>query len=76
MIGLTEFITPAELSAMIPTPRTADELRQLLAKLLSHPIPKLWQKTHHKRHRKKTPTPKQSGAHTSVAKLLKAAASK
>ena len=40
----------------------------------SVPMRKLWWKTTNKRHRKKTPTQKNNGAHTSVAKLLAAAA--
>jgi hypothetical protein len=56
--------------------RSITELKQHLSKLLSVPIPKLWRKTTNQRHRKKTPTKKQNGAHTSVTKLLAAAASK
>jgi hypothetical protein len=76
LISVTELIKPSELSSLIPANRTAAELKQELAQLLSGPIPKLWWKTTNKRHRKKTPSKKQSGAHTSVAKLLAAAAAK
>lgn len=74
LIGLTELIKPAELAALIPANRTLAELKQHLAQRLSVPIRKLWWKTTNKRHRKKTPTQKKNGAHTSVAKLLAAAA--
>lgn len=73
---VTELIRPATLTGLIPASRSMSDLKTCLAKLLSHPIPRLWWKTTRQRHRKKTPTPEQSGAHTSVAKLLTAAASR
>ena len=74
LIGLTELIKPADVAALIPVNRTIAELKQHLAERLSVPIRKLWWKTTNKRPRKKTPTQKMNGAHTSVAKLLAAAA--
>lgn len=73
LICVAELISPAELFALIPTARSGDALKQALARLLREPIPKLWWKTTNKRLRRKTPAAKQSGAHTSVAKLLAAA---
>ena len=73
LTAITELIRPAELAHLIPLSRSATDLKPLLTKLLSHPIPQLWRKTKNKRPRKKTPPKKQSGAHTSIAKLQAAA---
>ena len=69
LTAITELIRPTELAHLIPLSRSAADLQPLLQKLLSHPIPKLWRKTKNKRPRKKTIPKKQSGAHTSIAKL-------
>jgi Transposase DDE domain len=74
LTAITELISPTELAHLIPLSRSAVDLQQCLTKLLSHPIPKLWHKTKNKAHRKKTAPKKQSGAHTSIAKLQSAAA--
>ena len=76
LTAITELIRPAELTHLIPLSRSAVDLQPLLQKLLSLPIPKLWQKTKNKAHRKKSPAKKQSGAHTSIAKLLAATQTK
>ena len=73
LTAITELICPLELAHRIPLSRSAADLQPILQKLLSHPIPKLWRKTKNKRPRKKTPKKKQSGAHTSIAKLQAAA---
>ena len=73
LTAITELIRPAELAHLIPLSRSATDLKPLLTKLLSHPIPQLWRKTKNKRPRKKPPPKKQSGAHTSIAKLQAAA---
>ena len=73
LIGATELLSPAQLTALIPPQRSRSEIQPYLARLLRVPIPKLWWKTSNKRPRKKLAPPTQAGAHTSVAKLLAAA---
>lgn len=74
LTGLTELVKPVEAAALIPAHRSIEALKQHLAQRLSVPIPKLWWKTTNQRPRKQKPTQTKSGAHTSVAKLLAAAA--
>lgn len=74
LIGVTELIRPADLTALLPVPGSSTALKQYLVPLLSGPLPKLWWKTTNKKPRKKLSSKKQSGAHTSVAKLLATAA--
>lgn len=72
LIGLTELLSAAEIAALIPTRRSAAGLHNHLQSLLSEPIPKLWWKTGNTRPRAHPNPPRQSGAHTSVARLLSA----
>lgn len=69
LAAATELVTPADLSLQIPAHRSAKELLDHLRRRLTLPIPKLWWKSINKNPRKATPRKKQSGAHTSIARL-------
>lgn len=71
LIAVLEFVSPEELCRMIPESRSDQELLGHLRRILAVPISKLWKKTKNKNrrpHRKKKP--RQSGTHTSVARLI------
>lgn len=72
LVSLTELLSAAEIAALIPGHRTRSQLRRHLQTLLSGPIQKLWWKTSNRRPRPHPRVPRQSGAHTSVARLLAA----
>lgn len=71
LVAVLEFVSPEELCRMIPESRSDQELLGHLRRILAVPISKLWKKTKNKNrrpHLKKKQ--RQSGAHTSVARLI------
>jgi hypothetical protein len=73
LIAVSELVPSDELAAMIPKKRTASQLKAHLQIQLKFDIPKLWYKVANKKTRSHPKTVKQSGAHTSVARLIEAA---
>jgi hypothetical protein len=70
LIAVTELVSPPELSGCIRPSLSVAELREFLGERLNRPIPKLWKKARNKRPRRSRPPSRQSGAHTSIAKIL------
>ena len=73
MIAVFELAPSGEVAAMIPMKRTTSQLKKHLQIQLALPLPKLWIKAVNKKHRPHAKTVKQSGAHTSIARLIEAA---
>jgi hypothetical protein len=73
LIAVSELVPSGDVAAMIPKKRTASQLKAHLQIRLKMEIPKLWHKTANKKTRPHPKTVKQSGAHTSVARLIDAA---
>jgi hypothetical protein len=73
LIAVSTLATSDEVAAMIPKKRTASQLKNHLQIRLALPLPKLWIKAVNKKPRSHPKTVKQSGAHTSVARLMEAA---
>jgi hypothetical protein len=73
MIAVFELVPSSDVAAMIPRKRTAPQLKNHLQVRLRVPISKLWIKAVNKKPRSHPKTIKQSGAHTSVARLIEAA---
>ena len=74
MISIEELVPTPVIVAMIPDRRTASQLKAHLRIRLAVALPKLWIKTGNKKPRPHAKTVKQAGAHTSVARLIAAAA--
>jgi len=72
LIALNELVKPAAVAALIPSRRSASALDAHLHTLLSDPIRALWKKTTNRKRRRNANAEKQSGAHTSIARLIAA----
>jgi hypothetical protein len=73
LIAISVLAISNEVAAVIPKKRTASQLKTHLQTRLTLPLPKLWIKAVNKKPRPHPKTVKQSGAHTSVARLIEAA---
>ena len=68
-----EMLTTPQIAALIPPDRTATQVKSHLRRCLTQKVPPRWWKTGNKKPRANTKRASRSGAHTSVARLLKAA---
>jgi hypothetical protein len=73
LVGLHEVLTTEELLGALSMPATPEQLKQRLAALLGGLWSPRWRKAVNTRPRPHKPKAKQSGAHTSVHKLLQRA---
>lgn len=70
LIALTELTTPAEIIACLPKTLTKDEAAARLRHLLTGVWRPEWRKSVNKKRRVHVPKAKQSGAHTSIHRVL------
>ena len=68
--GLRLFATTLDITAMIPSTRTIEQMRNHLSDLLTGLWHPLWRKAVNKKPRPKVEPAKKSGAHTSVFRIL------
>jgi hypothetical protein len=73
LVSLHRVLTTAELRSGLPAAGPLEEVRARLRELLSRAWSEGWRKAVNKKPRPHKPKAKQSGAHTSVHKILKAA---
>ena len=76
LVGLHRVLGPEELRACLPRPAAAADVRARLAGLLGRAWSPGWRKAVNKKPRPHRPKAKQSGAHTSVHKILQKAKQK
>jgi hypothetical protein len=72
--ALSAVVRAPQIAALIPPDRQVRQLQEHLQRCLTLKLSKLWLKTRNKKPRTNTKQATQSGAHTSVARLLLAAA--
>jgi hypothetical protein len=75
LTAISETVPTPQIAAIIPRHRNVSQLNEHLRRCLTLKLPKRWIKTRNKKPRANTKRATESGAHTSVARLLKAAAS-
>src|SRR5438477_402182 len=73
LVGLHRLLSPEELSVYLPSATSGEEVRAGLRALLGAAWSASWLKAVNKKPRPHKPKAKQSGAHTSVHKILQAA---
>ena len=76
LIGLHRMLGEEELLGVLPGPATAGRVKERLRELLAAAWKQHWRKAVNKKPRPGKPQAKQSGAHTSVHKILQAAKEK
>lgn len=73
LVGLHHLLAVEELRSCLELTATAEQLRELLGERLRRAWSALWRKAVNKKRRPHKPKAKQSGAHSSVHKILQAA---
>ena len=73
LVGLHRVLGPAEAPGRLPAAETADRVRARLRDLLGRAWSPRWRKAADRKPRPRRPKARQSGAHTSVHKILRQA---